>query len=98
MKTATILDSPRTSKRRLGLQAAGIESSLVFPRLADSVPPCVEDDRTFRESQQRQKTQAKTGLLPELAARAHEKGLSLFEYLADLAPEDVGASRFLSLE
>jgi hypothetical protein len=99
MKTATIFDSPRTSTRRLGLQAAGIESTLVFPMLADSVPPCVEDDRTIRESQeQRQKTQAKTGLLPKLAARAHEKGLSLFEYLADLAPEDLGASRFLSLE
>ena len=98
MKTATIFASPRTSTRRLGPPSAGLESTLVFPMLPDSVPLCIVDDRTVRNSQQRQENQAKTGLLPKLATEAREKGLSLFEYLADLAPEDGGGSRFLSLE
>jgi hypothetical protein len=98
MKTATILALPRTSKRRFGLLATGIESTPVFPTLTDAVPTCVDEDRTIRESQQRQETQAETDLLPKLAAKAHEKGLSLFEYLADLAPEGVGARQFLSPE
>ena len=97
MKTATILASPDRQPNAL-LHPAGIASTPVFPMLADSVPTRVEDDRTIREPQQRQETQAKTGLLPKLATKAREKGVSLFEYLADLAQEDVVASRFLSLE
>jgi hypothetical protein len=98
MKTATILASARTSTRRLGLELPGLESSLVLPMLPDCIPSCIEDERTMRNSQKRQEIQAKTGLLPKLAAKAREKGVSLFEYLADLAPEDGGGSRFLSLE
>jgi hypothetical protein len=98
MKTATILASARTSTRRLGLELPGLESSLVLTMLPDSIPSCIEDERTMRNSQKRQEIQAKTGLLPKLATKAREKGVSLFEYLADLAPEDGGGSRFLSLE
>jgi hypothetical protein len=98
MKTATILASTRTSARRLGLESASFASSLVLPMLPDSISSCIEDERTMRNSQKRQEIQAKTGLLPKLATKAREKGVSLFEYLADLAPEDGGSSRFLSLE
>jgi hypothetical protein len=98
MKTANIIASARTSTRRLGLQSARLESTPVFPMLPDSVPPCIEDDRTIRKSEQWQETKAKTGVVSKLATKAREKDLSLFEYLADLAPEDGGGSRFLSLE
>jgi hypothetical protein len=99
MKTETIFASSRTSTRRLGLQSAGLESTLVFPMLADSVPPCIEDDRTVLQFQKRQEEpKAETGFLSKLATKAHEKGLSLFEYLTDLTLEDGGGSRFLSLE
>ena len=98
MKSPAILDFPQTSTRRLGLQAAGIESTLVFPILDYPVPSCFQDTRAIPKSRQRQKVQAKTALLPQLAVRAHGKGLSLFAYLADLAPEDLGTTRFLSLE
>ena len=98
MKSPAIRDFPQTSTRPLGLQAAGIESTLVFPILDYPVPPCVQDARAILKSRQRQKVQAKTALLPQLAVRAHGKGLSLFAYLADLAPEDLDATRFLSLD
>jgi hypothetical protein len=86
------------STRHVGDQAAGIESTVVFPMVADPVPSCVEDARAIPKSRQRQENQAKAGLLVQLAARAHGKGLSLFAYLADLVPEDIGTTRFLSLE
>ena len=66
--------------------------------LPGPVPPAIQDDRAIRKFRQRQKVQAKAALLPQLAAKADERGVSLFAYLAELAPEDVGASRFLSLE
>jgi hypothetical protein len=97
MKTAIILASSRTSTRRLGLESASLESSLVFPMLPDSIPSYIEDERP-RNFQKWQEIQAKSGLLPKLATQAREKGLSLFEYIADLAPEDGGGSRLLSLE
>jgi hypothetical protein len=54
--------------------------------------------RAVSDSQQRQETESETSLLSELAASAKEKGLSLFEYLADLQREDTAASRSLSFE
>ena len=48
--------------------------------------------QAIRESKQRHKIQAKTAILLQLATRAHEKGVSLFEYLTDFASEDVHAS------
>jgi hypothetical protein len=98
MKTANIVASSRRSTRQLGFQSVGLESILVVPMVPDSVPPCIQDDRTIRKSEQRQETKARTGVLSKLATKAREKGLSLFEYLADLAPEDGGGNRFLSLE
>lgn len=96
MKTANIVASSRRSTRRLGFQSTGLEATPVFPMLPDSLSPCIEDDRTIRKSEQWQETKAKTGVVSKLATKAREKGLSLFEYLADLAPEDGGGSRFLS--
>jgi hypothetical protein len=66
--------------------------------LGDPAPFCIQDDSAIGKARKRQRLQAKPGLLPQLAAKADEKGLSLFAYLAELAPEDVGANRFLSLE
>jgi hypothetical protein len=37
-------------------------------------------------------------LLAQFAEMARQRGVSLFAYLADIAPEDVGDRRFLSLE
>jgi hypothetical protein len=98
MKTATIFAWSRTSTRRPELESASLESSLVFPIMHDFVSPCIEDERTVRKSQRWPEIQAKTNFLPILATKAREKSLSLFEYLADLAPEDGARSRFLSLE
>ena len=98
MRKATILESTQISTRRVSLQAADIESSVVFPMLGDPVPFCIQDDSAIGKARQRQRLQAKASLLLQLATKADEKGLSLFAYLADLAPEDVGANRFLSLE
>jgi hypothetical protein len=62
------------STRHVGDQAVGIESTVVFPMLADPVPSCVQDARAIPKSRQQQKIQAKAGLLPQQAARAHGKG------------------------
>jgi hypothetical protein len=37
-------------------------------------------------------------LLAQFAKMARQRGVSLFVYLTDIAPEDVGDRRFLSLE
>jgi hypothetical protein len=37
-------------------------------------------------------------LLAQFAKMARQRGVSLFAYLTDIAPEDVGDRRFLSLE
>jgi hypothetical protein len=93
VKTATILD-PKQTSRRAGLKAAAIESTAVFTMSAYPVPFFIRGDRAIRKTRQRQRLQAKDALLPQLAEKAAEKGLSLFAYLAGLAPEDVGPSRF----
>ena len=74
MKAAAILDNSQTLTSCLELQATSIESTPIFSTLADP-------GRAIRESQQQQKVQAKTALLPQLAMEAHEKGVSLFKYL-----------------
>jgi hypothetical protein len=98
VKKSTILEATQLSTRRISIQAAGIESPVVFPMLGDPVPFCIQDDSAIGKAPQRQRLQAKATLLLQLAGRADEKGLSLFAYLADLAPADVAAIRFLSLE
>ena len=76
----------------------GIESTVTPPTLPGFVPVTVQDGRAIRKSRRWQKLQAKAALLPQLAAKAEKKGVSLFAYLAELAPDDIGASRFLSFE
>jgi hypothetical protein len=93
-----MLDSIQTSTKRGCVQAASIEWTETFPTLPGTLVPPIQDDRAIRKFRPRQKVQAKAALLPQLAAKADERGISLFAYLAELAPEDVGASRFLSLE
>jgi len=88
----------QTSTKRSGFQAPSIEWTVMFPTLPNLVPPDIQDSRAIRKFRQRQKLQAKAALLPQLVANANEKGVSLFAYLADLAPGDASASRFLSLE
>jgi hypothetical protein len=98
VKMAKILDSTQTSIRHSGLQATGIESTVVFPMLPGPALATIQDDRVAQKLRQRQKLQAKAALLPQLTAKAAEKRVSLFAYLADLVRGDVGTRRFLSLE
>ncbi len=55
-------------------------------------------DRTNRGSEQQEYNQGEVDLLLQLAERAYQRGLSLFAYLAVIAPGDVGDRRLLSLE
>ena len=47
---------------------------------------------------EKQDDQGEVDLLAQFAEKARQRGLSLFAYLIDIAPEDVGDRRPLSLE
>jgi|GEM_PF-5858279 len=50
------------------------------------------------QGSEQQENQGKVDLLAQFAERARRRGLSLFAYLIDIAPEDIGDRRLLSLE
>jgi hypothetical protein len=65
----------------------------MFPMVLGLVPSAIKDDPAIRKFRQRQKVQAKAALLPQLATKADEKGVSLFAYLADLVPQPLRHAR-----
>ena len=56
------------------------------------------DERGNQGSEQQENNQGEVHLLGRFAERARERCLSLFAYLIEIAPEDVGDRRLLSLE
>ena len=56
------------------------------------------NERGNQGSEQQENNQGEVDLLARFAEKARRRGLSLFAYLIDIAPEDVGDRRLLSLE
>jgi hypothetical protein len=54
--------------------------------------------RADQGSEQEENNQREVDLLARFAEKARQRGLSLFAYLIDIAPQDVGDRRPLSLE
>jgi hypothetical protein len=56
------------------------------------------NERGNQGSEQQENNRGEVDLLERFAEKARQRGLSLFAYLIDIAPEDVGDRRLLSLE
>jgi hypothetical protein len=55
-------------------------------------------DQTNQGFEPQEDNRQEVDFLAQFAEMARQQGVSLFAYLADIAPEDVGDRRFLSLE